>query len=181
VTIETVYGEARPTYFVMREGGRAPRHRHGSRYKAEQEAERLTLKHPGATFHVVKLKKTLTNTSLPASATDRQWELVGKLNEGDRCRINETHHEYAGASGLIAKIELTGDAPTVWVRLDGEEEKRRFSPSSIIPSAEPSDISAAPVRHEKIETALDRLYRPVRCDDAASICHVGEEQRSPPH
>lgn len=177
MTIETTYGEQRPIYFVIREGGRAPRHRHDSRFKAEKEAERLAIKTPGAVFHVVKLKKTVTNTSKPVVESDRQWELVGRLNEGDRCQIKPTHHEFASERGHIAKIELMGETPTVWVYLDSLKDKRRFSPSSIVATEEPAVHPIAPDREPaKIESAMGRMYRPLRSGDLVDFDKNGEKR-----
>jgi hypothetical protein len=86
----------------------------------------------------LKLKKSLINTDASPDEHARQWELVGKLNEGDRVRISPTHYAYPNQYGQISKIELTGASPTVWVYLAALNDRKRFSPSSVNVVREPT-------------------------------------------
>ena len=69
--VETTYGEAKPVYFVMVEGGQSPKRRHTSRYSATKEAERLAALNPGIPFNVVKLKQTMAVNGPSAPAPER--------------------------------------------------------------------------------------------------------------
>ncbi|UIS25279.1 hypothetical protein [Erythrobacter phage vB_EliS-L02] len=77
--VTKTYGEERPSYFVMAEGGKAPSKRHASRVNASKEAQRLAHKHPGKTFHVVKLKESFHATEEP---NGRNEQVVGGEREG---------------------------------------------------------------------------------------------------
>lgn len=87
-----IYGEPKPSYFVFRAGANAPSHRHHSRFKAAQEAERLSRKNPGVLFHVVKLKDSFMTPGDPRI--------------GLQCMIHDTiDSEERGLTGTIVAIE----------------------------------------------------------------------------
>jgi len=76
--ITKTYGEEKPTYFVVAEGGNAPTKRHFSRIAASKEAQRLTRENPGRVFHVVKLKESYT---AEAAISGQREGMVGGSSE----------------------------------------------------------------------------------------------------
>lgn len=132
------YGEEKPTYYVIAEGGMAPTRSHPSRMKAHNEASRLARANPGTNFHVVKLKATLRADAVDAQPNrpidyDRQMEARVHLSIGDSVRIKADHYMWARRSGII---ESFGDADagdtSVFVRLRGMGSAVRFSPTSFV-------------------------------------------------
>lgn len=76
--VTKTYGEEKPTYFVIAEGGEAPTKRHFSRIAASKEAQRLTRQNPGRVFHVVKLKESFTTEDV---ATGQREGMIGGSSE----------------------------------------------------------------------------------------------------
>jgi len=76
--ITKTYGEEKPTYFVVAEGGNAPTKRHFSRIAASKEAQRLTRENPGRVFHVAKLKESYT---AEAAISGQREGMVGGSSE----------------------------------------------------------------------------------------------------
>ena len=57
--ITVTYGEEKPVYYVIAEGGAAPKKGHASRIKARNEATRLAKKYPGTKFVAVRFGNVL--------------------------------------------------------------------------------------------------------------------------
>lgn len=63
-TVDRVYGQERPRYYVMRIGGGPARKPYGSRFRAEEDAVKLAQLHPGAEFAVVKVKSIFKSNAI---------------------------------------------------------------------------------------------------------------------
>jgi hypothetical protein len=70
--VERIYGTERPRYYVMRIGGGPPRKPYGSRFRAEEDATKLSLENPGAEFAVVKVKSIFKSPSAIPLGEDEQ-------------------------------------------------------------------------------------------------------------
>lgn len=97
--VTKTYGEERPGYFVMGEGGEAPSKRHASRVKASKEAQRLAHKHPGQTFHVVKLKESYLAGEEPGGRNEQDID-----GEDTRVQIGDVLKRMAinGIAAILA-------------------------------------------------------------------------------
>jgi hypothetical protein len=148
--VATLFGEDAGVYYVMRDGGRAPRFQHHTRHSATKEALRLAAKHPGANFHVVKLKNTFQKAADPKPTPDerikneveRQYAAREKLFIGQAITIADTHFAHAGKTGEI--ISFPEGSPTVFVQISDSRLPRRFSPTSLIPVEVVSKAEDAP-------------------------------------
>jgi hypothetical protein len=76
--VTKTYGEEQPAYFVIAQGGEAPKKKHFSRIAASKEAQRLARENPGRDFHVVKLKESFTTEDVSA---DDDEGMVGGSNK----------------------------------------------------------------------------------------------------
>ena len=138
--LKTHYGERKPTYIVIAEGGAAPKRGHPSRIKARNEAGRLARANPGVKFHVVKLKETMvyeapetvTRASRPLDF-ETQVFARARLSKGGVVRVKEDHYQFAGRTGILQRMgDLDENDTSVYVQLSGDDHETRFSPSSLI-------------------------------------------------
>lgn len=138
--ITSLYGEAKPTYYVIAVGGAAPEKKHSSRFAAEKEAERLAVQHPGTPFDVVKLKRRVvfsqpddkTPPAEPAGrAEERAKQLAARADmlPGSWVRVSETHRLYPAQIGYLDRLG-EGDDLSVYVRL-ADHGVVRVAPSSL--------------------------------------------------
>lgn len=139
--ITSLYGEAKPTYYVIAVGGAAPDKKHHSRFSAEKEAERLAVKHPGTPFDVVKLKRRVVFAQpaddtapqgSPGRDAEREKQLAARegMMPGTWVRVSETHCDYATQIGVVDRLG-EGDDTSVYVRL-AESGLVRLSPTSLL-------------------------------------------------
>lgn len=135
-----LYGEEKPTYYVIAAGGQAPTKEHHSRITARNEATRLSKENPGVKFSVVKLKDAVIFD--PAGAGPVNVENLEKqvfaralLKAGQKVRVKKSHYAHAGRTGFVNRLGDLGEGdPSVYVILTGDADERRFSASSLSPA-----------------------------------------------
>jgi hypothetical protein len=192
--VATLFGEDAGIYYVMREDGRAPRFQHHTRHSATKEAIRLAAKHPGANFHVVKLKNTFQKAADPKpthaekvkAERDKQSAARDKFAIGQTVKVVDTHYSSAGVVGVVAGFH--SHAPIVFVTVNGEPTVRRFAPSSLIvvetpetaePAQAPTEPAPAPAVIKVGDIVIDQAgieaeVHEIRADEGrAFVVHDG--------
>lgn len=135
--IKITYGEEKPVYYVIAEGGAAPTKGHASRIKARNEATRLAKKHPGTKFSVVKLKEQMIYEPVVGAGQnfadlEKQVAARNNLHLGCAVRVKNNHHSLGGYTGTLQRFgDLDYNDSSVYVLLDGDNDLTRFAPSSL--------------------------------------------------
>lgn len=135
--IKITYGEEKPVYYVIAEGGAAPTKGHASRIKARNEATRLAKKHPGTKFSVVKLKEQMIYEPVVGAGQnfadlEKQVTARNNLHLGCAVRVKNCHHSLGGYTGTLQRFgDLDYNDSSVYVLLDGDNELTRFAASSL--------------------------------------------------
>lgn len=132
-----LYGEEKPSYYVMAAGGQAPTREHHSRISARNEANRLAKANPGTKFSVVKLKDAVIFDpagAAPTNEADLEKQVFARalLGVGKPVQVKKSHHEFANRRGIVTRLgNLADNDSSVYVILEGDIEERRFSATSL--------------------------------------------------